>query len=304
MGIVADGVALAGFRFQREPGVEFLEPAGLSGRENHVREQTTRAGLVVDFFARGGHLLIGQEPVLLDVGRCRGDQCDLGVAVEKHLFFVVVEFQILDGLLVVIQFLVPAGLADRLAHVDEGGDAGVVAQEMSVHVHDELVLERIGALLGHRRSGGFRWRDIEQRPINFVHRHKGRGHAGSGLEKPATVEALLAAEIVGHREQPGLDFALPLVLRIGIEFIAGHDLGRDRRLVLAQFGRHQRGKFCSVSWLLMTSCSLACATRSAPWLDGRETRPGRRGKKPLRSSLRITFPRLHLGVKYGYRMAS
>ena len=89
------------------------------------------------------------------------EQRDLGVRVEKHLLLVVVEFQILDGLLVIVEFLVPAGLADLLAHLDEGHDAGVVAQEMGVHVHDELVLERAGALLGHRRRRGFRRRDVE-----------------------------------------------------------------------------------------------------------------------------------------------
>ena len=86
-------------------------------------------------------------------------------------------------------------------------------------------------------------RHIEQRPIDLVHRHERRGHAGGGLEEPAAVEPLLAAEIVGHGEQPRLDLALPFVLRVGIELVAGDDLGRDRRLVLAQFGRHQCGKF-------------------------------------------------------------
>ena len=60
---------------------------------------------------------------------------------------------------------------------------------------------------------------------------------------PAAVEALLAAEIVGHRQQPRFDLALPFVLRVGIEFVARDDLRRDRRLVCAQFGRHQCGKF-------------------------------------------------------------
>src|ERR1700709_271025 len=41
--------------------------------------------------------------------------------------------------------------------------------------------------------------------------------------------------------RPGV--ALPFVLRIGIKFVAGDDLGGDRGLVLTQFGRHQRGKF-------------------------------------------------------------
>jgi hypothetical protein len=79
--------------------------------------------------------------------------------------------------------------------------------------------------------------------INLVHRDEGSRHAGGGLEEAAPVQTLLAAEIVGHVEQPRLDFALPFVLRIGIEFVAGDDLGRDRCLVGTQFGRHQRGEF-------------------------------------------------------------
>jgi hypothetical protein len=57
-----------------------------------------------------------------------------------------------------------------------------------------------------------------------------------------------------------LDLALSFVLRVGIEFVAGDDLGRDRRLVLAQFGRHQRGKFFF--------CQIA-AHGFSPWCDSR-----------------------------------
>ena len=108
-----------------------------------------------------------------------------------------------------------------------------------MHVHDELVLERVGALLGHGRGGGLRLGYVEQRPINLIHRHERRGHPGRALEEPAAVETLLAAQIIRHGEQPGLDLALPLVLRIGIKLVAGDDLRRNRRLVRYQFGRHQ-----------------------------------------------------------------
>ena len=98
------------------------------------------------------------------------------------------------------EFLVPAGLANRVAHVDEGGDAGVVAQEVGVHVHDELVFQSIGALLSHRGRRGFRGRHVEQRSVDLVHRDKRGGHTSGALEKPAAALALLAAEIVGHRQ--------------------------------------------------------------------------------------------------------
>ena len=104
-----------------------------------------------------------------------------------------------------------------------------------MHVHDELVLERGGALLGHGRGGGLRLAHLEQRAVDLVHRHERRRHTGGGLEEAAAVQPLLAAEIVRHGEQARFDLALALVLRIGIEFVAGNDLGRNRRLVLHQF---------------------------------------------------------------------
>src|SRR5207253_5967006 len=110
MSVVADRVALAGFRLEREPGIELVEPAGLPRREDHVAEQTPRAGLVVDLLARLRHLLVGEEPVLLDVGGSRRDQRDLGIAIEEDLLLVVIELEILDALLFVRELLVPAGL--------------------------------------------------------------------------------------------------------------------------------------------------------------------------------------------------
>ena len=89
-----------------------------------------------------------------------------------------------------------------------------------MHVHDELVFERAGAFLRHRGRGCFGPGDIEQRSIDLVHRHEGCGHAGGGLEEPAAVQPLFAAEIVGHGEQPRFDLALLFVLRVGIEFVA------------------------------------------------------------------------------------
>ena len=169
---------------------------------------------------------------------CRRDQRNLGVAVEEHLLLVVIELQVLDGLLAFGKLLVPARFTDRITHVDEGHDARVIAQEVGVHVHDELVLERGGALLGHGRGGGFRLAHLEQRPIDLVHRDKRRGHAGRALEEPTTVQTLLAAKVIRHGQQARLDLALPLVLRIGIKLVAGDDLRRNWSVVLHQFGRH------------------------------------------------------------------
>ena len=75
-----------------------------------------------------------------------------------------------------------------------------------MHVHDPLVLERRGALLGHGGGRGFRLAHVEDRAIDLVHRDERRRHAGGGLEEAAAIEALLAAEFVGHRQQAALDF--------------------------------------------------------------------------------------------------
>jgi len=95
-----------------------------------------------------GHLLVSQEPILLDVGQRRGDQRDLRVAVEEHLLHVITELQVLDRLLLGGELLVPAGLADRGSHRDEVHDARVVAQEMRMAVDDELRRQPLGALGG------------------------------------------------------------------------------------------------------------------------------------------------------------
>ncbi len=70
---------------------------------------------------------------------------------RNNLLHIVGKLQILDRLFLVGELLVPAGLADRGAHGHEIQEARIVAQEVGVHVHDELPLERVGPLLGHRR---------------------------------------------------------------------------------------------------------------------------------------------------------
>src|SRR5215831_19834460 len=91
--------------------------------------------------------LVGEEPILRNVGRRAGDQRHLGVAVEEDLLVVVGELQVLDRLLLPRERRVPSGLADRLPLAHETHDAGVVAKEVRVAIHDELVLQRLRALL-------------------------------------------------------------------------------------------------------------------------------------------------------------
>src|SRR5215470_11881724 len=105
MGVVADRIALTGLRLEREAGVELVQPPRLSRRENHVRKNTARTGFLIQLLARFRHLLIGQEPILLDIRGRRRDERDLGVAVEEYLLLVIVELQVLDGLFALGQLL-------------------------------------------------------------------------------------------------------------------------------------------------------------------------------------------------------
>ena len=136
---------------------------------------------------------------------------------------------------------IPARLADGLALAHEGLDARVVAQEMRVHVHDELVFERVGALLRHGRRRGLRPVDAEDRAEGVVHGDEGCRHAGGALKEGAAGEALLLAELVAHIEQARLHLALLLALGRRDVLVAGDDLRRDRRGVRQHLGRHQRG---------------------------------------------------------------
>ncbi len=241
VGVVADRVALHRLGLELKRGVDLLQPARLARREDRVREQAPRAEALVHLVARLRHLLVGEEPVLLDVGRRRRNQHDLGVAVEEHLLDVVVVLEVLDGLFLAGELLVPAGLADRRTHVDEALDARVVAQEMRVHVHDELVFERIRALLRHRRRRRLGAAHVEEAAEGLVQGHVGGGHAGRGLEELPSRKPLLLRELLTDIEQARLELALLLGLREGKVFVARYDLRRDRRVVGQQLGRRQLG---------------------------------------------------------------
>ena len=87
-------------------------------------------------------------------------------------------------------------------------------------------LRASGALLGHGRRRGLCGAGRKNIAVDLVHGDERGGHAGSALKEAAAVEALFFAKFVGHGEQPRFNLALSGILRIGIEFVAGDDLGR------------------------------------------------------------------------------
>ncbi len=194
-----------------------------------MRHHPPRAGLLVDLLAGLEHLLLRDEPVL---GHLRGrirQQRHLGVAVHVDLFDVVRVFEIVDRLFLVADLLVPAGLADRLARLDEARQARVVAQEMGVAVDDKLRRQPLRALGRHIRRRRLGLADLEEAAKDLVHDQERGGHAGCGLKEPPARQALPPGEPVAQFLEPRFDLALLLGLRHRHVFVARHDLRRHRR---------------------------------------------------------------------------
>ena len=62
---------------------------------------------------------------------------------------------------------------------------------------------------------------------------------------------MLATKIISHGEEARLDLALLLVLRVGVVFVARHDLRRNQRPVLDQLRWNQFRNFPSLSMPLI-----------------------------------------------------
>jgi len=140
--------------------------------------------------------------------RRRRDHRHLGVAVEVDFLEVVRELQILDGLRLAGETGVPAGLADRLALRDEARDARVVAQEVGVQIHDELIFEPVGALLAISGVAASAIEASKIGPIDLVHHVVGGRHAGRGLEEAGAGSCLLLRQRVAEILEADLDLFL------------------------------------------------------------------------------------------------
>jgi hypothetical protein len=240
VGVVADRVALERIGLERrDVAVDLVHPARRARHEDRVREHALRTGELVHLGARVHLHLVRQEPVArLFRARAR-DECDLGVAVEIDFLEVVRELQILDRLRLARERGVPAGLADRFARAHEAFQPRVVAQEVGVHVHDELVGEGARAFVRHVRRRRFRAAHAEERSVDVVHRDERRGHAGRALEELAAREALVLRELATQLFHARFDPLLVLRLRARQEFVARDELRRDRRRKRRRFSREQ-----------------------------------------------------------------
>ena len=94
----------------------------------------------------------------------------------------------------------------------------------------KLVLEGFSAFDGHGGIGGLGLRNIEHLAVNTVHGQEGGGHARTGLEEIATVQALLGAIRIGQLLDARFNLPLLHALRWWIEFPIRNDLGWNRRV--------------------------------------------------------------------------
>jgi hypothetical protein len=106
-------------------------------------------------------------------------------------------------------------------------DARAWAQEVRVHVHDELWRLRLRQFRGAAGALGLGLAHLEERPVDLVHRDERGRHAGGGAEEFPPRHAVLARVLGAQRLHQRLHFALTLGLRDGEEFVARYDLRRN-----------------------------------------------------------------------------
>ena len=241
VGIVAHRVALERVGLELvDRAVDVVHPARHPRHEDRVGEHALAAGEAIHLGARLGLHLVREEPVARLLGARARDQRDLGVAVEEHLLEVVRELEILQGLGLARERGVPPRLAHRLARAHEALEARVVAQEVRVHVHDELIRQPLRALvrqLGRRGLGPAR---AEDRSIDVVHGDEGRRHARRRLEEAPSAHPLALGERVAQLLDAPLHLFLSRRLGQRRELVARDELGRDGRGERGGLGGQER----------------------------------------------------------------
>ena len=105
----------------------------------------------------------------------------------------------------------------------------VVSHEVSLHVHDELAGQRLGAGDRHAGLGGLGRGHVEHRAEHLVHGQERRRHAGRAGQERAPAQAVTAAELIGHLLDARLHARLLAGLRQGVVLAVRHDLRRHRR---------------------------------------------------------------------------
>ena len=117
------------------------------------------------------------------------------------------------------QIGVPARTPHRAPRIHEGHDARIGAQEMRVHIHDELIFECRSTRCRRIRLLCLSVAYRIKRSMDFIHGKEGCRHAGSGLQKAPPPQALLGTDFIRHFLDACFDRLLFLGLRHRPEFI-------------------------------------------------------------------------------------
>ena len=220
VGIVANRIALEAIGLELFDGtLHLLHPAWPTGRENGVRQNALGAGGVIHALASIELHVIGQEPVNRFFRRCAADQRYLGIRIKKHFLEPACFHQILNGLFLADQIRIPPRTPHRAARIHEGHDARIRAQEMRMHIHDELVLQRRSTRCRRIRLLRLSTAHGIKRAMDFIHGQEGGRHAGSGLQKATPAQPLLGTDFIRHFLDACFDRLLFFGLRHRPEFI-------------------------------------------------------------------------------------
>ena len=209
------------------------------GGDEPVGEHPLGLGDPVDLVADVRHLLRRHHRLLWIRARRRGDEPDVGLAVEEHLLDHVRPRQIRQGAAVGGQLRVQALRA--LAQPEEGllahraPSAGLLvarivarAHVVELHVEDEVGIA--APLLERGGIGRLDRPDVEEPAEDRVHRQQRRGHAAAAAQELAATQAEPRREPRGLGEDPVLDPALRGRLGQGRELLVRDEARRERRL--------------------------------------------------------------------------
>ena len=199
VGIVANRIALEAIGLELFDGtLHLIHPAWPTGRENGVRQNAFGAGSVIHALASIELHVIGQEPVNRFFRRRAADQRHLGIRIKKHFLEPACFHQILNGLFLADQIRIPPCPPHCAACIHKGHDACIRAQEMRMHIHDELVLQRCSTRCSCIRLLRLCTAYRIKRAMDFIHGKEGSRHTGCGLQKAPPPQALFGADLIGH----------------------------------------------------------------------------------------------------------
>src|SRR5215471_3842501 len=120
----------------------------------------------------------------------------------------------------------------------------IVADEVRLHIEDELPGQALGSRLDQLRRVRFGGVDLEHvGPINLFHREEGCGHTATRRHELPAAQTQLLAVLVGKLKNPPLNALLRFALSRRKKLSVGDNLGRYRRCSSSFFGSCNKAHF-------------------------------------------------------------